>query len=481
MKVKVLQNVFIVAVAVFVITTMVALFIEYRYVSSEQEKEFREQAEYMSELISTSGTDVLAKVGSTEDIRLRVTVINADGTVAYDSQENAATLPNHADHEEVAEAMENGKGESKRYSETLNRTTYNYAVKLADGRVLRVSQECFTVWQLTIRLLYPMAIMLVLVLIFSGVIAARISRKVTDPIDAIDPANPEMRDAYPELKPLIQRIQAQNRQLYEQMNELKEEHKKQDTMRREFTANVSHELKTPLTSISGYAEILGAGMVEQKDVTRFANKIHDEAQRLITLVGDIIKLSQLDDKDEAILTNEPVDLYRVSQEMMSVLSDAAAAKHVNVFLQGTHEVVSGSPQIIGEMVYNLVDNAIKYNNENGRVQITVEEDGSDALLIVHDNGIGIPRAELPRVFERFYRVDKSHSKEIGGTGLGLSIVKHGAAFHGATVQLDSELGMGTKITIHFPKKAEETSENAAPAAEEAEPEAESSEETNEEA
>ena len=286
-----------------------------------------------------------------------------------------------------------------------------------------------------------------------GVIAARISRKVTEPINAIDPANPELRDAYPELQPLIRRIQAQNRQLYEQMNELKEEHKKQDTMRREFTANVSHELKTPLTSISGYAEILGAGMVEEKDVTRFAGKIHDEAQRLITLVGDIIKLSQLDDKDEAILASEPVDLYHVSEEMMSVLSDAAAAKHVNVFLSGTHEVVPGSPQIIGEMVYNLIDNAIKYNNENGRVQVTVENDGDGAILIVHDNGIGIPRAELPRVFERFYRVDKSHSKEIGGTGLGLSIVKHGAAFHGATVQLDSELGMGTKITLRFPKKA----------------------------
>ena len=454
MKVKVLQNVFIVAVAVFIITTLVTLFIEYRYVSSEQEKEFREQAEYLSGLIETSGTDVLKTAQSTADIRLRVTVIKPDGSVDYDSQEVAASLENHADREEVKDAFANGRGESKRYSDTLKRTTFNYAVKLADGRVLRVSQECFTPGQLAVRLIYPMTVMLVLVLIFSGVIAARIGRKVTEPIDAIDPANPEMRDAYPELKPLIQRIQAQNRQLFEQMNELKEEHKKQDTMRREFTANVSHELKTPLTSISGYAEILGAGMVEPKDVTRFANKIHDEAQRLITLVGDILKLSQLDEKDESILSSEPVDLYKVSQEMMSVLSDAAAAKHVSVFLSGTHEVVMGSPQIIGEMVYNLIDNAIKYNNENGRVQITVEEEGNDAILIVHDNGIGIPRAELPRVFERFYRVDKSHSKEIGGTGLGLSIVKHGAAFHGATVQLDSELGMGTKITLRFPKNAE---------------------------
>ena len=454
MKVKVLQNVFIVAVAVFIITTLVTLFIEYRYVSSEQEKEFREQAEYLSGLIETSGTDVLKTAQSTADIRLRVTVIKPDGSVDYDSQEVASSLENHADREEVKDAFANGRGESKRYSDTLKRTTFNYAVKLADGRVLRVSQECFTPGQLAVRLIYPMTVMLVLVLIFSGVIAARIGRKVTEPIDAIDPANPEMRDAYPELKPLIQRIQAQNRQLFEQMNELKEEHKKQDTMRREFTANVSHELKTPLTSISGYAEILGAGMVEQKDVTRFANKIHDEAQRLITLVGDILKLSQLDEKDESILSSEPVDLYKVSQEMMSVLSDAAAAKHVSVFLSGTHEVVTGSPQIIGEMVYNLIDNAIKYNNENGRVQITVEEEGNDAILIVHDNGIGIPRAELPRVFERFYRVDKSHSKEIGGTGLGLSIVKHGAAFHGATVQLDSELGMGTKITLRFPKNAE---------------------------
>ena len=478
MKVKVLQNVFIVAVAVFIITTLVTLLIEYRYVSSEQEKEFREQAEYLSGLIETSGTDVLKKTETTENIRLRVTVIKSDGSVDYDSQEDASTLENHAEREEVKEAFANGKGESKRYSDTLRRTTFNYAVKMADGRVLRVSQECFTTGQLAVRLIYPMTIMLVLVLVFSGLIAVRISRKVTEPIDAIDPSNPEVRDAYPELQPLVKRIQAQNRQLFEQMNELKEEHKKQDTMRREFTANVSHELKTPLTSISGYAEILGAGMVEPKDVTRFANKIHDEAQRLITLVGDIIKLSQLDDKDESILSSETVDLYKVSQEMMSVLSDAAAAKHVNVFLSGTHEVVSGSPQIIGEMVYNLIDNAIKYNNENGRVQITVEEEGNNSILIVHDNGIGIPRAELPRVFERFYRVDKSHSKEIGGTGLGLSIVKHGAAFHGATVQLDSELGMGTKITIRFPKKTEETAEtadNAANSNKEAEKTAETAE------
>ena len=466
MKVKVLQNVFIVAVAVFIITMLTTLLIEYRYVSTEQEKEFREQAEYLCGLIEASGTDVLKSAENTENIRLRVTVIAPDGSVVYDSQETA--LPNHADREEIADAFAKGRGESKRYSETLHRTTYNYAVRMDDGRVLRVSQECFTMGQLAVRLIYPMMIMLLLVLIFSAVIAARIGRKVTEPIDAIDPACPEARDAYPELQPLVKRIQAQNRQLFEQMNELKAEHKKQDTMRREFTANVSHELKTPLTSISGYAEILGAGMVEEKDVTRFANKIHDEAQRLITLVGDIIKLSQLDDKDEAVLSNEPVDLYRVSEEMMSVLSDAAAAKHVNVFLSGTHEVIQGSRQIVGEMVYNLIDNAIKYNNENGRVQVTVENDGDGAILIVHDNGIGIPRAELPRVFERFYRVDKSHSKEIGGTGLGLSIVKHGAAFHGATVQLDSELGMGTKITIRFPKKpAEEEAASEKPAENEA--------------
>ncbi|MCR5087036.1 MAG: ATP-binding protein [Lachnospiraceae bacterium] len=453
MKVKILQNVFVVTVAVFLVTMLVMFFVEYRYVSSEQEKEFREQAEYLGSVIEKSGTDVLKAAESTKEIRLRVTVVDADGSVAYDSQEPSAQLPNHAEREEIKEAMAEGKGECKRYSETLGRMTYNYAVRLSDGKVLRVSQECFTVGQLAIRLVYPMSVMLVLVLVFSAFISIRISHRVTRPINAIDPANPELRDAYPELQPLVRRIQAQNRQLYEQMNELKEEHKKQDTMRREFTANVSHELKTPLTSISGYAEILGAGMVEEKDVTRFANKIHDEAQRLIALVGDIIKLSQLDDKDETILTNEPVDLYRVAEEMMSVLSDAASAKHVSVFLSGTHEVVPGSPQIIGEMVYNLIDNAIKYNNENGRVQVTVENDGDGAILIVHDNGIGIPRAELPRVFERFYRVDKSHSKEIGGTGLGLSIVKHGASFHGATVQLDSELGMGTKITIRFPKNA----------------------------
>lgn len=454
MRIKVFENVFLVAMLVFISTMILTLAVEYRFVSSEQEKEFRDQAEYLCIALDNVGTDQLRYLESTKEIRLRVTLIDRDGTVLYDSQEEETQLQNHLEREEIALALKNGSGECKRYSDTLSKMTYYYAKQLDNGQIIRIGQECFTLTQLAVRLLYPMTVILVLVLVVAWWIAVRISRKIAAPIDAIDPAQPEVSNTYSELQPLVRRIRDQNRLLYEQMNELKEEHEKQDTMRREFTANVSHELKTPLTSISGYAEIIAAGMVEEKDVKRFANTIHNEAQRLITLVGDIIRLSQLDDRDESLTTREPFDLYDTAEEMISVLADAAQKKSVSVSLTGTHETIVGSAKIVGEMIYNLIDNAIKYNNEGGTVQICVGKQDDTVTVSVRDNGIGIPRAELERVFERFYRVDKSHSREIGGTGLGLSIVKHGAAYHNATVSLDSELGMGTRVTLSFPKPDE---------------------------
>ena len=222
-----------------------------------------------------------------------------------------------------------------------------------------------------------------------------------------------------------------------------------ENLRREFTANVSHELKTPLTSISGFAEIILSGLAKPEDITHFASNIYAEARRLITLVGDIIKLSQMDENSIPV-GKEPVDLREIADSVRERLAHEAAKKHITLAVHGSHETVSGVPQILDEMVLNLCDNAIKYNVEGGRVDITVSRDPRGAVFLsVADTGIGIPQSDRERVFERFYRVDKSHSKEIGGTGLGLSIVKHGAAYHGATLALESELDKGTTITMTF--------------------------------
>lgn len=243
--------------------------------------------------------------------------------------------------------------------------------------------------------------------------------------------------------------QAGQASIHRQMAQLKREYEKQDRMRQEFTANVSHELKTPLTSISGYAEIIREGLVKSQDVGRFAGKIYEEAQRLITLVEDILNLSRLDEGAPAQETRTAVDLYDLCRETIASLSEAARQRGIEFTLTGQHHTVDGVEKILGEIVYNLCDNAIKYNKENGRVEVSVTREGGRVVLSVQDTGIGIPAGETDRVFERFYRVDKSHSKEIGGTGLGLSIVKHAAAYHDARIEMDSHLGKGTLMRVLF--------------------------------
>ena len=238
--------------------------------------------------------------------------------------------------------------------------------------------------------------------------------------------------------------------LTEQQNELKKEHEAQDKMRREFTANVSHELKTPLTSISGFAEIIQNGLVKQEDISRFAGNIYDETQRLITLVGDIMKLSQLDE-DAVPAQKEQIDLYESCAAVISQLKSTADKRGVRFTLEGEHVSIIGVEQIIDEIIYNLCDNAIKYNKENGWITVRVYGGESGNVLSVSDTGIGIPPEDTEHIFQRFYRVNKSHSKEIGGTGLGLSIVKHGAAYHNADIKVESTLGIGTRISVTFPQ------------------------------
>lgn len=311
-------------------------------------------------------------------------------------------------------------------------------------------QDAYTLPLLLKDLLLPIIILLIFTVMFSLFAASRISKKIIEPINQINFGNPSESEVYPEVQPLIERIADQNEQISRQMEEIKAEHTRQDTMRREFTANVSHELKTPLTSISGYAEIIKGGLVKPEDIPSFAGRIYDEAQRLITLVGDIIRLSQLDEIN-ARHTLSDIDLYELAESTVHHFENIAAEQQVAVKLTGTHEIINGSVRIIEEIVFNLCDNAIKYNTRGGTVDIRVTRKNGRVVLSVKDSGIGIPEEDLDRIFERFYRVDKSHSKEVGGTGLGLSIVKHGVAYHNAEISIKSAIGKGTAVTVTFPE------------------------------
>lgn len=275
-----------------------------------------------------------------------------------------------------------------------------------------------------------------------------VTTTIIDPINNINIENPDTSELYSEFSPLIEKIGSQNTRILQQMDELKYESQNRDKLRREFTANVSHELKTPLTSISGYAEIIRDGIAKPEDIKRFAGKIYDESQRLITLVQDIIKLSRLEESDVTV-KSESIDLYKLCKNIISRLEAAANKRNITFRLKGDRCTITGVMYIIDEMIYNLCDNAVKYNKEDGKVTILIRQCIDGVELTVTDTGIGIPQQEIPRIFERFYRVNKSHSKEIGGTGLGLSIVKHGALYHNASITVDSKVGKGTSIKILF--------------------------------
>lgn len=294
----------------------------------------------------------------------------------------------------------------------------------------------------------PAILFLFFVVLLAVWLSWRVANSVVQPIKNIPTDNPQRKKVYRELRPLVDRIQQQKAQLTEQMEALTADHERQDAMRRDFTANVSHEMKTPLTSISGYAELLKDGLVAPEDVPRFAGKIYDESRRLTTLVGDIIKLSQLDSK-EVDVTVEDIDLFALCEGVISHLELAAKKKNVTFTLTGDRVMVRGAEQIVEEIVFNLCDNAVKYNKEGGTVCVSIRQHVDGVELSVADTGIGIAEKDLPHVFDRFYRADKSHSKEIGGTGLGLSIVKHATRFLNATVSVDSTLGVGTTVRVVF--------------------------------
>ena len=371
------------------------------------------------------------------EVRTRVTRIARDGSVLYDSRRDESTLENHGNRKEVQDALRVGEGEDIRRSVTVKEDMYYYALLLDDGTVLRVSKMVDSLASTAMTLIPLMGGIALLMVLFAMLLARWQTARLIKPINELDIEHPLDNAVYEELTPLLVAMDKQNKEKEAVSN-----------MRKEFSANVSHELKTPLTSISGYAEIMKNGMVRNTDIPEFSERIYKEARRLITLVEDIIKLSKLDE-ESVELEKQSVDLYELTREIISRLSPQASQKNVRMELTGEPVKYVGIRQILDEMIYNVCENAIKYNNDGGRVTVWVGNTLNGPKVSVADTGIGIPEEHHERIFERFYRVDKSHSKERGGTGLGLSIVKHGALLHGAKVSVDSTPGRGTKIEMQF--------------------------------
>lgn len=369
----------------------------------------------------------------------RITLIHTDGTVYFDNTVDISTMENHALRSEFLKAKESGVSTAGRYSSTMLEKTLYFAKQLESGDILRVSCEQHSVGVLVLGMSQILLVMLVIAMIISGIIANILSKKIIQPLNHIDLENPEATNVYEELKPFTKRIAEENF-----------EKSQREELRQQFTANVSHELKTPLTSISGFAEILKQGGTDEQTTKDFAESIYDESRRMITLVNDIIKLSKLDEKSIS-MEKEALSLREIAREAMEVLGPVAENKKVSINISGDSGLFNGVRPVIYEMVYNLMDNAIKYNRTGGTVNIKIESlmDSHKVILTIQDNGIGIPEREKERIFERFYRVDKSRSRELGGTGLGLSIVKHAAKYHNASILLNTKEGEGSTFTVIF--------------------------------
>lgn len=444
---RIFQSICIAAVTVLLASLVLIMGVLYDYFSRVQKEQLSAQADLAARGAADLGMDYF------EGLDLggcRISWIAADGSVLYDNMGDAGSMENHLDREEVQEALETGRGESSRYSDTLTEKLSYQARLLPDGTVIRMAASQYTAWVLLMGVLQPLLVVALLAVLLSLLLAYRLSARLVKPLNEVDLSDPLKKVEYEELRPLLSRIDSQHRQLKRDREELE----KNEEIRREFTANVSHELKTPLHSISGYAELLAKGMVRPEDVEKFSSKIYSESQRMTSLVEDIIELSHLD-TGAGDMKREDVDLYLIARTAADSLSMAAKEAGVELKVSGESARVYGVPQLLYGICYNLCDNGIKYNREKGRVEISVRNLEGEVELKVSDTGIGIPEESRERIFERFYRVDKSRSKAVGGTGLGLSIVKHAALVHRATIDIDSEPGSGTSFTLHFPKDTQE--------------------------
>ncbi len=546
---KIFRSTVAVGLAVLLASLVIIMGALYSYFGHVQEQQLRDELSIAAAAMEDGGQAYLSRLESDD---YRITWLRSDGVVLYDTKADASAMENHAQRQEVRQALETGVGESSRYSATLLEKTLYYAQRLPDGTVLRLSASRVTVGVLLLSMLPAILAVIAAALVLSGILAGRVSKRIVEPLNRLDLEHPLENDAYEELSPLLRRLEHQRRQIDEQLRSLRRRseefeqitasmteglvlldnggtvlsinpaarevfhadegcvgqpllaverdtavsHALREAMetghgetrmerggreyqfdmtriqadgetvgavlltfdvteqafaernRREFTANVSHELKTPLQGIIGSAELLENGMVRPDDVPRFVGHIRSEAQRLVTLINDIIRLSELDEGGS--LPAEPVELLALCRDTAKSLEAEAEKRGVTFSVTGEEVAVPGVRRLLSEVFYNLCDNAVKYNREGGSVTVGVARDGGEAVVTVADTGIGIPQEHQARVFERFYRVDKSHSKASGGTGLGLSIVKHAVRYHHGTVELQSEPGKGTTFTVRLP-------------------------------
>ena len=545
---RIFRSTILVAAIVLLCSLVVIMGFLYNHFTHVQEGQLQDELS-----MAVSGTELsgIAFLENAKSARFRLTWIRADGTVLYDTHAAAETMENHADREEIAEALLSGYGSSARYSDTLTERTMYEAKRLRDGSVLRISVSQATPAALVLDMFYPVIFVAIIAIAISAILAKKMSQRITEPLNRLDLEHPLENDTYEEISPLLNRINQQHLQISSQLRKLKrktdefeqiitnmseglilldkgnaivsinsaakqlfdtdstcigkdfltlhpsaeirtaldtalEQGRREipfwrsgrqyqfvfsridsggkpagmvilmfdtteqfhlEQTRREFTANVSHELKTPLQSILGSAELLENGLVQPEDTPRFLGHIRKEAGRLVNLVEDIIRLSRLDEGVD--IPTETVDLYALAEEAISALQPAAQRKGVSIALTGNTCTVQGVRGLLYEIIRNLCDNAVKYNRAGGSVTVSVTSKAGSVRLQVSDTGIGIPYEHQSRVFERFYRVDKSHSRQSGGTGLGLSIVKHACAHHGAQLELHSTPGQGTHITVTF--------------------------------
>lgn len=373
------------------------------------------------------------------DDDLRITLIGTDGEVLYESLLNKDEMDNHNERPEIIEAREKGEGEAVRYSATSGTHTFYYAERLQNGNVLRIGRDSVSVNRIMVNTLVIVLVIALCILFVCMGISHYLTKKLVEPIEklATNIMLVDENNVYEEIRPFVNTIKEQHINIINNAQ-----------LRQEFTANVSHELKTPLTAISGYAELIGNGMTGKEDTIRFSNEIHSNANRLLSLINDIIKLSELDEADHQ-MEMERIDLYKLAENCVQMMQVTAEKQGIRLILQGESTMVMANKGLMDEVFYNLCSNAIRYNKPGGSVTVTVGTKDEHPFLSVADTGIGIPKECQERVFERFYRVDKSRSKSTGGTGLGLAIVKHIVAQHNAALHLDSELGEGTTIEIVF--------------------------------
>lgn len=546
---KIFHSILLVACTVLLACYLVILTSLNDYFTSLRKSQLKTQLSFASTAVEDEGIDYLKNV---ENGEYRLTLIDTDGTVLYDTNADAATMENHSDRREFQEAFLSGYGESHRYSRTLTEQTYYFAKKLSDDRVLRISTSQVTIVSLLLGMLQPLLVIAFLAILLSVFLAKRASLNLVKPLNNLDLNDPLSNDVYEELSPLLRHMAQQNKQIALQMDELSRSQnefnaitsnmseglivlnkdgvvvslntaarkifeaeedsigkdfltidrtpeisraiketlsgKKQELEyekngrnydlcinqivekdevigvlllaidntekiqaeqnRREFTANVSHELKTPLQSIIGSADLIESGLVKPEDMPRFIGHIKTDAARLVSLVSDIIRLSQLDENTE--MNWENVDALSVAKEALEMVGPIAESRNISLTIKGEPAPLTSVHKLLYDIIYNLCDNAVKYNKEGGFVKVNVKTAGDKVQVAVSDNGVGIAPADQSRVFERFYRVDKSHSRESGGTGLGLSIVKHAVAYLKGSISLESTLGKGTTITVSFP-------------------------------